>query len=254
MRKFRCCITGILIVIMCAAGIMRPVCAGAVTLDRQTEERTISETETEHPEESEAERKTATETVKEMAAVTETETTAETVAVTMAAAGTTTAAESETGTELEPESELVSVTEGISETEEAKDGVVYSVSTKFFGKGRMKMTDGQGKEYFLTSDSPGGRLTFAEDESLAYEVTPGESCRIDRADIYKDGALIHLSGDAQADDKITGEIVVDSDVLFELYFQESSEKIKSEASVPGEYLESGAKAEGETGLQTETKG
>lgn len=254
MRKFRCCITGILIVIMCVAGIMRPVCAGAVTLDRQTEERTISETETEHPEESEAERKTATETVKEMAAVTETETTAETVAVTMAAAGTTTAAESETGTELEPESELVSVTEGISETEEAKDGVVYSVSTKFFGKGRMKMTDGQGKEYFLTSDSPGGRLTFAEDESLAYEVTPGESCRIDRADIYKDGALIHLSGDAQADDKITGEIVVDSDVLFELYFQESSEEIKSEASVPGEYLESGAKAEGETGLQTETKG
>ncbi len=96
--------------------------------------------------------------------------------------------ESETTALSEPESTFKAENEN-KETGETEVSEVCKVSMKFFGKGRILMTDGEGNFYEENPDTLDRAFVVEKDTYLTYEITPEEGYETERMDIYKGGAL-----------------------------------------------------------------
>lgn len=241
MKKLKCFMICMLAMVLCAANILQPVCANAETVMSQTEtvevESEVIETE------SDASGSIETKTVVSDLAGTDEE-----------------SAEKLWDTETESEIDAVSEPESFFETEnrseetmEIEVSEVCKVYIKFFGKGRIEVTDGEGNGYALDSDTLDRKLEFAEDEKLRYEIMPDEGYETERMDIYKGGAFCDSVKGAEKENKLNGEIKVDSDILFEIHFIELLEPesvAEPESDMP---LETETAVETESGTMPELK-
>ena len=236
MKRLKEVVICLLIIILCAVNIIQPVWASAGTGVLQTEPVESELIETELLELTDEESTKETESIGETEGETESE------------------RESETTALSEPESTFKAENEN-KETGETEVSEVCKVSMKFFGKGRILMTDGEGNFYEENPDTLDRAFVVEKDTYLTYEITPEEGYETERMDIYKGGALKDSVRSRGTEEKITGEIQVDSEVLLEIHFTELAKETEADEVITEEtgiYGESEPKSETEIPRSSES--